>query len=251
MAFLYRDRVKDTTTSTGTGDLTLANSAPSGFQTLATAGFANGDTFFYCVEGGSEWEVGRGTYSTTGPALQRTQVLASSNSGSAVNFSAGTKRVFVTVPAAMVGTVIDRAYAEYTASSDLTAQIAEDDTIPQNTEGTEILTASITPKSVTNRVRVRFQGYGGTSGSSEIVAALFKDSGADALCAAISVPVGSSGYSPILLDFEHVPATTSQVTYKVRVGPSSAVTARLNGLHNARRFGGASRATLILEEIVA
>ncbi len=92
------DRVKDTTTTTGTGTVTLANSAPTGFRTFGSV-LSNSDTVFYCIAAGSEWEVGVGTYSTTGPTLARTTVLASSNSGSAVSFSAGTKDVFCTAPA--------------------------------------------------------------------------------------------------------------------------------------------------------
>lgn len=93
------DRVKDTTTTTGTGTLTLANSAPSGFRTFGSV-LANNDTCFYAIahQSASEWEVGIGTYTVSGTTLARTQVLASSNSGSAVNLSAGTKDVFITVP---------------------------------------------------------------------------------------------------------------------------------------------------------
>jgi hypothetical protein len=100
MAHIVADRVKDTTTTTGTGSLTLANSAPSSFQTFGAV-CANNDTCFYCIahQAANEWEVGFGTYATTGPALARTTVIASSNAGAAVNFSAGTKDVFITSPA--------------------------------------------------------------------------------------------------------------------------------------------------------
>ncbi len=94
----YFDRVKDTSTTTGTGTLTLANSAPTGFRTFGSV-LANSDTCFYTIVGGSEWEVGIGTYTTSGTTLARTRVLASSNSGSAVNLSAGTKDVFISLPA--------------------------------------------------------------------------------------------------------------------------------------------------------
>jgi len=98
MALVLADRVKETTTVTGTGPATLLGAA-TGFQSFAVVG--NTNTTYYTIAGqtGSEWEVGIGTYSTTGPTLTRTTVLASSNSGSAVNFSAGTKDVFVTYPA--------------------------------------------------------------------------------------------------------------------------------------------------------
>lgn len=95
MAFVLRDRVKETTSSTGTGSVTLAGAA-SGFQSFSVIG--NGNTTYYAIVGTTEWEVGIGTYSTTGPTLARTTVLESSNGGSLVNFSAGTKDVFVTYP---------------------------------------------------------------------------------------------------------------------------------------------------------
>ena len=96
MAFVIKDRVKETTTTTGTGTLALSG-AETGFQSFSVIG--DGNTTFYGISslGASEWEVGIGTYSSSG-TLARTTVLASSNSGSAVNLSAGTKTVFVTQP---------------------------------------------------------------------------------------------------------------------------------------------------------
>ena len=98
MALVLADRVKETTTTTGTGTVTLLG-ASTGFQSFAVVGNAN--TTYYAIVGqtGSEWEVGVGTYTSSGTTLARTAVLSSSNSGSAVNFSAGTKDVFVTYPA--------------------------------------------------------------------------------------------------------------------------------------------------------
>jgi hypothetical protein len=97
MALVLADRVKETTTTTGTGTVTLLG-ASTGFQSFAAVGDAN--TTYYTIAGQttSEWEVGIGTYATSGTTLARTVVLSSSNSGSAVNFSAGTKDVFVTYP---------------------------------------------------------------------------------------------------------------------------------------------------------
>jgi hypothetical protein len=104
MAFVLADRVRETTTTTGTGTVTLAG-AVLGFQTFSAIG--NGNTTYYTIagQGTSEWEVGIGTYTSSGTTLSRTTVLASSNSGSLVNFSAGTKDVFCDYPAgrAVVG----------------------------------------------------------------------------------------------------------------------------------------------------
>jgi hypothetical protein len=98
MAFVLADRVRETTTTTGTGTVTLAG-AVTGFQTFAAIG--NGNTTYYTIagQGTAEWEVGIGTYTASGTTLARNTVLASSNSGSLVNFSAGTKDVFCDYPA--------------------------------------------------------------------------------------------------------------------------------------------------------
>lgn len=94
----FNDRVKDTTTTTGTGALTLSGVAPTGFQTFAN-GFVTGDLIYYAISSsaGAEWEVGIGTL-TGATTLARTQVLRSSNANAAVNLSAGTKDVFCTIP---------------------------------------------------------------------------------------------------------------------------------------------------------
>lgn len=96
MALVLADRVRDTTTTTGTGTVTLSGTAPTGYQNFSVVG--NGNTTYYTINAGSQWEVGIGTYSSTGPTLSRDTVLSSSSSGSLVNFSAGTKDVFLTYP---------------------------------------------------------------------------------------------------------------------------------------------------------
>ena len=97
MALVLADRVQETTTTTGTGTVTLAG-ATNGYQTFAAVG--DGNSTYYTIAGTSEWEVGIGTYTSSGTTLSRTTVISSSNAGSLVNFSAGTKNVFVTYPAA-------------------------------------------------------------------------------------------------------------------------------------------------------
>ncbi len=96
MALVVKDRVQETSTTTGTGTLTLLG-AVSGFQSFSVIGNAN--TTYYAIVMGTDFEVGIGTYTSSGTTLSRTTVLESSNSGSLVNFSAGTKNVFVTYPA--------------------------------------------------------------------------------------------------------------------------------------------------------
>ena len=100
MAFVLNDRVKETTTTTGTGTVNLAG-AETGFESFV-AGIGNSNTTYYAIVHQSldEFEVGLGTITDASPdTLARTTVISSSNSDSAVNFSAGTKDVFCTLPA--------------------------------------------------------------------------------------------------------------------------------------------------------
>jgi hypothetical protein len=106
MALILKDRVKETTTSTGTGTVTLAG-ASTGFQSFAAIG--NGNTTYYTIagQGTNQWEVGLGTYTASGTTLSRDTVLSNSLGTTAlINFSAGDKDVFVTYPSdkALLGT---------------------------------------------------------------------------------------------------------------------------------------------------
>lgn len=96
MALVVKDRVKETTTTTSTGTYTLAG-AVTGFQAFSVIG--DGNTTYYSITDGTDWEVGIGTYTASGTTLSRDTILESSNSGNAVNWGAGTKDIFVTYPA--------------------------------------------------------------------------------------------------------------------------------------------------------
>jgi len=123
MALVLKDRVKETSTTAGTGTLTLAG-AVSGFQSFAVIG--NGNTTYYSIADSitGDWEVGVGTYTSSGTTLSRTTVLSSSNGGSLVNFAANAKDVFVTYPSSRsayqneAGTqVVQTAFGAITATS--------------------------------------------------------------------------------------------------------------------------------------
>ncbi|MDB4439174.1 tail fiber domain-containing protein [bacterium] len=97
MALIVADRVKETTNSTGTGTYALGG-ASNGFQAFSAV-TSNTDTVYYAVSDGVDFEVGVGTYATSGNSIARTTILSSSNSGSAVNWGVGTKDIFLTYPA--------------------------------------------------------------------------------------------------------------------------------------------------------
>jgi hypothetical protein len=99
MALVLKDRVKETTTTTGTGAISLGGAATN-FQTFSSV-LSDADTTYYAIVDATntDFEVGLGTYASSGNTLTRTTVLESSNSGSAVDFGAGTKNVFIAYPA--------------------------------------------------------------------------------------------------------------------------------------------------------
>jgi hypothetical protein len=157
MAFVIADRVKETTTTTGTGTITLAG-AVTNFETF-TANLSNSDTTYYAIVDSTNnaFEVGLGTFTSSGTTLARSTVIASSNSNSAVNFGAGTKEVFITIPAskmvvedgsnnvAIGGTVTATAFSGSGAS--LTGVDVVNDTSPQlggnlDLNGNDIVTTS-------------------------------------------------------------------------------------------------------------
>lgn len=199
-------------------------------------------------------ELGHATDTTlTRPAAGRVavegeEVLSTKNLTAALSAA---QQAQIRANAGFAGAVIDRAYGEYTTNADITTSIPLDDTIPQNTEGTQVLSVAITPKTTTNRVRATFRAWGTLSAVGTLIAALFRNSTADALAVTASVIHAADYIHQLVIVFEDAPGSTSAQTYNVRVGKSSAGNARLNGTSAARLFGGAARATLVLEEIAA
>lgn len=141
----------------------------------------------------------------------------------------------------MSGSIIQIGYAyTSTGQSNSSNVIPDDGTIPQNTEGTQIVTLAFTPKLSTSTLMVEFLASGITGGSYRIVAALFVDSTADAL----DTHVGTN--APFVIKHFVAAGSTSARTYKIRIGPSSAGTVYLNG-----NFGSAAYGKLVVTEIAA
>lgn len=113
MALRLKNRVRETTTTTGTGTITVSGTASTGFQTFASA-LADGDTTYYQITDGTNWEIGLGTWDETAGTIARTSIFESSNSNNAVSWGSGSKDVFIVMPAEKVsGTT------SYGATSDL------------------------------------------------------------------------------------------------------------------------------------
>ena len=125
MALVLADRVQETTTTTGTGTVTLAG-AVSGYQSFATIG--NGNTTYYTITSGTDWEVGIGTYTSSGTTLARTTILSSSAGGTTKISLTGTSTVFVSLPSERVGVL-------YTPVKTATYNANVNDGVQTNTSG--------------------------------------------------------------------------------------------------------------------
>lgn len=136
----------------------------------------------------------------------------------------------------------------YTANTDLTALIPADDTTPLIGEGTEILTASITPTSSSNKIRITIDGFGYTTGSSTYaIWAIFRGS----TCIYVKALGANSVFVDIATNKIDSPATTGATTYSVRISPAGAGIIRMNGNSSGRFFNGVASCTMRLEEIEA
>lgn len=234
----------------GTGDITLL-SAVSGYLTFALAGAANGETVTYAIKDGANSEIGRATYNSAGPTLSGRTVLASTNSNAAISASSAAE-VFISPAAEDVafvasnmpaGMVLQCLQNTYVTNTNLSTALPYDDTVPQSTEGTEVLSQAITPRNANSKFLVFATVFGDTDVQSLNVA-LFR--GTTCINAAAANQTTEANVPLQLLD---APASASAQTYSVRVGPTSGNTARLNGTTSARRFGGTSTCALTVMEI--
>jgi hypothetical protein len=163
MSFVIADRVRETTTTTGTGTLSL-DGAVAGFQAFTAVG--NNNTTYYTIQGTTEWEVGIGTYVSN--TLSRDTVLSSSNGGSKLLLTAGTKDVFVTLPAGKTVISVAGKFGEVTLSNTdisglgtMSTQNANSVTI---TGGTATLTSLSTPTvQATNSAGLSLKNASGTT----------------------------------------------------------------------------------------
>lgn len=146
------------------------------------------------------------------------------------------------------GALIQSVASSYASNADLSTSIPADDTVPQNTEGTEILTQAITPVSASSVIEI--EAVWNVSGASAalVTGALFVDSTAGALAASTSVPGATTLPAPGKLLYRESAGSTSARTYKLRIGPGSG-TVRLNGTTSGRLMGGTMKSWLVVREI--
>jgi hypothetical protein len=141
MALVVADRVQETTSTTSTSSYALLGAA-TGYQSFGAV-LADGDTTYYAITNDTDWEVGVGTYSTTGPTLARTTILASSNGGSAVNWGVGVKNIFISYAASKSvyqdesGAVLVADKIVHTGDTDTAIRFPAANTMSVETGGTE------------------------------------------------------------------------------------------------------------------
>jgi hypothetical protein len=148
MALVINDRVKETSTTTGTGTFNLAG-AETGYESFVS-GVGTGNTTYYAIElnAANEWEVGIGTVTSGSPdTLSRDTIISSSNSDAAVTFSAGTKNVFCTLPAKKtISPVMDATTFVVTHASIITEDQTLDSGVlagPVSITGTQTVTGTL------------------------------------------------------------------------------------------------------------
>lgn len=147
------------------------------------------------------------------------------------------------------GMVVQTVNFQTGAYTSVTNNIPVDDTIPQITEGTEVMTCAITPKSATNKLKITVGVSFTPSAAFQASAALFQDSTADALAATSSTTVGATYTGCFLFVYYMTAGTTSSTTFRVRIGGTGGNALYFNGYAGARVFGGVSSSSITIEEI--
>ena len=143
---------------------------------------------------------------------------------------------------------MQRVYSENTTYSSTTAAFTYGDAIPPNTGGTQIITATIAPLSSSNILRFTVNVPFANNVACYTIIGLFQDSTVNALAANVDVSDTADYMHNVPLFFEMAAGTTSSTTFKIRIG-NNGCTTYINGNSSGRRFGGALRATMIVEEL--
>lgn len=137
------------------------------------------------------------------------------------------------------------------AMSTGTTTIPNDDTIPQSTEGFEVMTLAITPKASTNKLKIEVVVNLAVATTGNVIAALFQDSTANALAAVCEYTATSNGNMRLVFTHYMTAGTTSSTTFKVRIGCNNAGAVTFNGAQGVRQFGGVMASSITISEIAA
>ena len=151
----------------------------------------------------------------------------------------------------VAGFVVQKVGTSSNAVSQVNTVIPGDDSIPQNTEGTEIFTLAITPKATSHILEIDVNLLVSPNVGNSVVAALFQDSTAGALAAAEVYQTTNVAVSMLTLKHRMTAGTTSATTLKVRFGPGATGDCNLNGVNSTRRFGDIPKSTMFITEYKA
>lgn len=150
------------------------------------------------------------------------------------------------IAGAVLQTVESTPYVTYT---NISTQIPTDDTIPQNTEGAQVCTVTITPTNTANRLVLEGEGFAGLGSAGTVTAAIFQDSTANAIAATCAYG-GAGELQNIKISHEMAAGTISATTFNLKVGPNAgAANAYTNGTNSARLFGGVAAWRFRVREI--
>jgi len=153
----------------------------------------------------------------------------------------------------VVGKIVQEVSTVFSSFATGTTTIPYDDTIPQNTEGTEFMTQSITPNSASNILQIQALAAVSVSSGVAIISALFQDSAANALAAmSNSLPTALiNTMTPLPISHKMTAGTTSATTFKIRIGGNGASTVTFNGSSGARLFGTITKSWIKITEYKA
>jgi hypothetical protein len=158
----------------------------------------------------------------------------------------------VTYAKVAAGIPVQMVSQNFTSVATGTTTLPTDDTIPQNTEGTEFMTLAITPKSATNILVIEVTFFGGISAANDrLQCALFQDSTANALAGAGNFLETANTETTVTFRHRMVAGTTSATTFKVRAGSNGAATTTFNGTAATRRFGAITKSSMVITEYKA
>ena len=146
------------------------------------------------------------------------------------------------------GTVVQIKNVQTGAKSSGTTVIPLDDSIPQKTEGIEVMTLAITPTATDTRLKIEVQIYMANDSGDDHIVALFQDGTANALAAGINFQVTVNGCTEHSFSHNMAAGTTSATTFKVRLGCDSSGTTTFNGFGNARKLGGTMASSITITE---
>lgn len=239
--------------STGTGTSSWSKAAPTGTIVghTDTQTLTNKTLTSPTITGGTLDNATVTVDSIAGHTTANTGTIYGLSISSGTIGTSGIANSAITSALVASGIPVQIVSTNYSAVAIGTTTIPGDDTIPQNTEGTEFMTQAITPKSATNILIIEIDSSIASSAITNGIGALFQDSTANALAAKATRMSATDAATPLTIVHKMVAGTTSSTTFRFRAGPQTAATMTLNGANAARLFGGITLSNIKITEYKA